>query len=140
MNHLDLSNNHLHSYPSNLQFPNLQSLILSNCSLGGNLAHFFSLIKFYLSLDSLDISLNSFTGTLPVYETMAVSRLMISGNRISGTLPSDMHAVYSNLVTLDVSRNLLTGTLPDFNHTYNIQELYVLMIFWLCFDDILVIL
>ena len=123
--------------PEFAELSSLKSLRLEKNKVWGSIpSEFGHNLK---SLESVDLSLNLLTGTLPQH-TFASTNLRVlhlggnnfhgsipssivpkgnfledlslKNNRISGTIPSSI-ASYSNLDILDFSNNLLHGTIPD---------------------------
>jgi hypothetical protein len=116
--------------------PNLQTFIaLSNCltgSLPESLCEASKLISLILdglsTADNCRIQLfpdipdvNSFTlrngidGTIPgcLYSMRSLQTLHLSGNDLTGSIPSSGLAVSSSLIDLTLSHNTLTGTIPE---------------------------
>ncbi|CAH8344332.1 unnamed protein product [Eruca vesicaria subsp. sativa] len=87
----------------NLSLPNSQLLGSIHSDLGS--LH---------SLQSLDLSNNSFNGPLPVsfFNKTELRRLDLSRNMISGEVPSSIGDLH-NLQTLNLSDNALAGKLPS---------------------------
>lgn len=97
---------------------NLQSLKLLNFSsntFSGGLPE--SIIN-CANLQALDFSQNLLTGNLPAWIfKMGLQKVMLSGNRLSGTLAtavsSSMGISHGRLQILDLSHNLLSGVIPS---------------------------
>ncbi|RWR91220.1 LRR.XII-like protein [Cinnamomum micranthum f. kanehirae] len=103
---------------------NLANLILLN--LGQNL---FTDIP---SLLVIDMSMNHFTGTLPldIGQSKNLIGLNISNNRLSGEIPPSLSALIV-LQVLDLSHNKLTGHIPS-----NMEQLLSLQYLSLSFNNL----
>ncbi|CAO2821098.1 unnamed protein product [Amaranthus hypochondriacus] len=93
--------------------PHLQSLNMSHNNIYGTLPNFnqeFSFNDFSLHID---LSFNSFEGTLPSLFPNTVTSFLLNDNKFSDPsfflCPKNM----SSLSNLDLSNNLLSGELPD---------------------------
>jgi Leucine-rich repeat (LRR) protein len=89
---------------------------LANCSLSGPLPSYLP-----QSLELFDASYNQFKGTLStdVIQSKRLAFLRVSGNKLSGPLPS--LGARSCLQELDLSNNDFNGSLPDYG-TGNYSE------------------
>lgn len=98
--------------PSDLSLlPYLQSLTLSWNSFTGTIPSEFAEMKHLLQLE---IHWNQLTGTLPstYYDSSTLNQLNIGGNAITGSLPPDKITGLSEIKGLFIDENLLNGTLP----------------------------
>lgn len=90
----------------------INSIKLSNLSISAQLSDLTAGLLQLPTLYQLDLSMNSFTGSLPVAWTgLSAQIVLLQENQIKGGLP----AAWSNwdtLLQLNVSSNLLNGTLP----------------------------
>lgn len=64
-------------------------------------------------LRSLDLSYNSFTGTLTSNLTAGITSLRLAGNSFQGSLPQELWGKDKLLTTADFSHNEFSGTLPN---------------------------
>ncbi|CAL0303058.1 unnamed protein product [Lupinus luteus] len=110
---LNFSRNNLQGVlPTFHGFVGLESLDLSyNQFLGGAIG--FELDEL-VSLKSLNLSFNSFNGSIPTNlgKSMVLEKLMLSVNSFSGKIP-DRILSYRNLTVIDLSANNLSGTIPS---------------------------
>ncbi|KAI9084216.1 hypothetical protein K1719_033887 [Acacia pycnantha] len=136
---LDLSNNRLTgTIPRSLgQLVNLEYLGLANNDLHGDIPNNFGQL---VRLGQLDLSLNSLRGSIAIFKGWSFEQLKILnlfGNKISGSLPTNIDVIMpglqylllgnnsifgsipstlckiSSLVRLDLSKNRLSGEIPD---------------------------
>ncbi|KAF8080624.1 hypothetical protein N665_0932s0024 [Sinapis alba] len=133
---IDLSSNKFSgSIPQTFfTFGSLRSLNLSMNNLEGPIpfrgsgASELLALSFYPQMESLDLSTNSLTGTLPgdISTMERIKVLNLANNKLSGELPSDLNKL-SGLEYLDLSNNGFNGQLPNklpsqmvrFNVSYN---------------------
>ncbi|XP_012703177.2 receptor-like protein kinase 2 isoform X2 [Setaria italica] len=108
---LNLSSNMLSHPLSNFSaFPQLEVLDLSlNSFTSENLS---ADLGSFLKLRSLNVSANKLNGEVPTSMVGSLLELVLSGNRLSGSIPPDLFK-YENLTLLDLSQNDLTGVVPD---------------------------
>ena len=77
--------------------------------------------KFPRNTEYMDLSGNSFSGTLPSdFAAPLLEELILYNNSISGTIPSSICSL-SQLVVLDLSGNKLTGEVPTCEEDSNSQ-------------------
>ncbi|XP_031281950.1 receptor-like protein 1 [Pistacia vera] len=116
----DLQNVNLSHIKLNGEFPNwlienntkLERLYLSNNSLSGP---FLLPTHSHMSLTIFDISINSFSGQIPIEVGAFFPRLLllnISRNALNGSIPSSFGDM-SSLQILDLSHNQLSGEIPE---------------------------
>ncbi|KAE9445082.1 hypothetical protein C3L33_23020, partial [Rhododendron williamsianum] len=141
---LDISNNHLESFPPNKianLFPSLEFFNISTNNFEGNIPSWFGDMT---ALNMLDLSNNSLSGEIPVHLAQGCHRLsflILSNNNLTGPIlphennltelgvlfadnngfteiPSNMSQSYLSM--LDVSGNRLVGKIPGFigNNTW----------------------
>ncbi|URE45073.1 Leucine rich repeat N-terminal domain [Musa troglodytarum] len=129
---IDLSSNSLSgNYPEASQLQNLTSIRLRNNFLVGSLP---STLGNYPELSIIDLSLNRLSGPVPpgLFTSLTLISLNLSGNQFSGSIPlQSSHSTeslvlpsYSHLESLDLSNNLLIGPLPP--EIGNMQRLKLL--------------
>ncbi|VVB03913.1 unnamed protein product [Arabis nemorensis] len=105
---LDLGGNNLGPVVPSLP-KNLITLSLKNNSFRSKIPE---QIKKLNKLQSLDLSSNEFTGSIPEF-LFSLQNLDLAQNLLSGSLPNSSCSSSSKVITLDVSHNLLTGKLPS---------------------------
>lgn len=105
---LDLGGNNLGPEVPSLP-SNLISVSLQNNSFRSKIPE---QIKKLNKLQSLDLSTNQFTGSIPEF-LFSLQNLDLAQNLFSGSLPNSSCSSSSKVKTLDVSHNLLTGKLPS---------------------------
>ncbi|ONI11711.1 hypothetical protein PRUPE_4G121900 [Prunus persica] len=132
--YLDLSYNQIFGkLPSQLKFPNLQSVDLSHNQLEGPLplwstnatildleSNLFSgpipsnFDQYFLQLQELHLSENNLGGIIPpsICNMKSLSILSLRRNQLSGDLPQTWSVCY-NLTILDVANNNLSGNIPS---------------------------
>ncbi|KAL5719203.1 hypothetical protein ACHQM5_012014 [Ranunculus cassubicifolius] len=127
LSEINLSNCSLQGALKNLtfsSFPNLVCLNFSSNALIGNIpAHIGTLSK----VVHLDLSMNSFTGVLPVSlaNLSILEELSLSYNHISGSIPSEL-GILKNLVVLSLRGNSLVGPIPlSLGNLSNLEALYL---------------
>ncbi|XP_042491965.1 LOW QUALITY PROTEIN: receptor-like protein 7 [Macadamia integrifolia] len=108
----------------NLRF--LKTLRLGDLQLGG--CHFSRLVSPFLTnltqLTELDLSHNSFTGSVPVFNKDNVpnlTKLFLSNNLLDGTIHSSLFTLPS-LYRLLLSNNQLTGRLDQLFHNSSLSS------------------
>lgn len=107
-----------------LNVSTLQELSLSNTGLRGPLPNF--IVTTFPNLIELDLSKNSFTGSIPLVIAWArkLEVILLNDNDLEGGLPwsfSDLE----NLRLVNVSNNNLTGTIPNEYNTLVNLELFI---------------
>ncbi|BFG22001.1 hypothetical protein CerSpe_082750 [Prunus speciosa] len=118
--YLSLSINQLevwapHSFAS---LCSLQSLDLSSNDLTGSLPDLTN-----LSLQSLDLSSNDLTGSLPDLTNLSsLEVLRLNNNKFSGAISGTHFSKLSKLQVLDLSWNDLAGSLPDLTNLSSLEE------------------
>lgn len=107
----------------------LHHFIMDRNGLGGSLPEELSLLK---DLKSLNLGLNSLTGTIPgiIFRGMPhLLRLTLYGNMISGTLPTEVGALTS-LERMEIFTNGLKGPLPsEIGLLTNVHTIYAIQNF-----------
>ncbi|XP_062073808.1 receptor-like protein EIX2 [Humulus lupulus] len=93
-------------------FENLVHLSLIHNNFFGPIP--MSICQNLRSIESLDISKNNFSGSIPecLVSLSKLKSLIISYNQLSGPLPQSLWSL-SNLLSLDISNNQLSGPLPQ---------------------------
>lgn len=87
------------------------ALDLKSFSINGTIPDSFRLLT---SLESLDLSFNSFQGSLPLYSELSnLENLVLRQNKFAGTIPDDIDQKLAKVQVFDVSSNLLRGTIPS---------------------------
>lgn len=72
-----------------------------------------------VGIDTIDISDNNFSGTLPSFnDCNLLTSFQIFSNKFTGTLPSFLGC--TSLITCNINNNLFTGTLTSFNGLTNL--------------------
>ncbi|KAJ9158589.1 hypothetical protein P3X46_024154 [Hevea brasiliensis] len=126
---------------NNISTP-IEWLAMEYNQIGGRLPPWLSML---VSLSHLDIGFNQITGTIPM-EIGSLSRLqrlyldsvipssldnshtllflMLSHNNLNGTIPKQLFATQSMLVSLALDQNHLVGSLPlEIGNSFNLNEL-----------------
>ncbi|RCV20389.1 hypothetical protein SETIT_4G052400v2 [Setaria italica] len=115
---LFLSSNSFHGpLPEVLNLTSMQSLVLSNNSISGEIP---TSICGNANLGAVDFSNNKLTGSVPncICQIENLYILNLRGNQLSGSIPSDICNL-RQLQFLDLSKNLLSGQIPSLpNLTY----------------------
>ncbi|KAJ4895415.1 receptor like protein 1 [Raphanus sativus] len=119
---LRLSNNRLQGkvFPRHANLTSLQWLLLDGNNFNGSLEKGLLNSK-YLAL--LDISDNSFSGTLPYWigKFSCLSHLYMRGNKLKGQVPHQLQNL--QLVVLDMSNNSFSGSIPRNLNVKYLREL-----------------
>ncbi|CAL5012716.1 unnamed protein product [Urochloa decumbens] len=116
--HLDVSDNeNLHGeLPEFIQGSALQSLVLSGTKFSGKVPESIGNLR---NLTSLDLSNCQFHGLIPSFDQWPmISWVDLSGNNLTGSLPSDGYLSLHNLTYLSLSNNSMSGVIPPslFSH------------------------
>ncbi|CAA0839182.1 Probable inactive receptor kinase [Striga hermonthica] len=116
---LDLGDNMIGGeLPEFGELPNLRTLRLQNNQLSGSVPG--ELLQGAVPLVELDLSVNEFSGPIPVINSTTLVTLNLSSNSISGPLPPSL----GNCLNVDLSRNLLSGDISVLNNwNYNLEAL-----------------
>ncbi|KAL9237866.1 hypothetical protein vseg_012363 [Gypsophila vaccaria] len=112
LQHLDVSSNGLTGVmPVSLGgLKSVQFLSLSNNKLTGNLP---ASLTSCTQLKTLQLRNNLLNGSITEeLFSMALEELDLSGNMLSGSIPSGSSRAFDSLIVLDMSRNGLTGDIP----------------------------
>ncbi|CAK9237713.1 unnamed protein product [Sphagnum troendelagicum] len=88
---------------------NVTELHLSNLGLNGQLGYGLSSFQ---SLISFDVSNNNIGGSLPNQLPPSIQNLILSGNHLTGGLPSSLQQL-TGLIVLDLSHNGIGNGIPD---------------------------
>ncbi|CUI15067.1 GP46-like surface antigen, putative [Bodo saltans] len=101
-------------------FSNIVTLLLANNSFSGTL----SILDQRAGLQSIDVSLNNLSGSLPNLSSASSLILVnLSHNRFSGSLT--LAASLSSLKVFDVACNSLSGTLPAWSSSLSLANVNV---------------
>jgi Leucine-rich repeat (LRR) protein len=122
LSNIDLRNNSLTgTVPISLfSLPSLQTLLLSQNQLSGNLSEFS---KVSPVLQTIDISSNNLQGPLPssIFKISQLNVLNLASNHFTGTLDLGFLRNLKNLTSFDLSNNMLsvTDSIIGNNKTWN---------------------
>ncbi|KAM5552468.1 hypothetical protein ABKV19_027028 [Rosa sericea] len=98
---------------SNCSFNRMESLDLRECGLVGKLPSSLGMLR---SLQHLDLSSNSFWGSIPEFIisnlSSSLKTLDLSDNIFNGSIPQSLGKL-SQLVSLDLSSNVFNGSIPQ---------------------------
>ncbi|KAL7163017.1 hypothetical protein ACSBR2_039172 [Camellia fascicularis] len=124
LRYLDLSYNQIEVETENPSWQpsfQLEYLLLADCNLNNKSNRDIpSFISTQYTLQTLDLSGNFFTGSIPIWMLHNVSSVLrLRGNMFSGNFPQSSRNVASPLVEFDISCNYFEGPLP-----LNISALY----------------
>ncbi|XP_043694050.1 probable LRR receptor-like serine/threonine-protein kinase At3g47570 [Telopea speciosissima] len=105
--------------PSNLaDLQNLRLFFIAGNQCGGGKAGDLDFVNSLINcthLETVDLRLNGFEGTLPNFKanlSTQLSQLYLGDNRISGTIPADIENLV-NLTLLDMTYNFLEGNISS---------------------------
>lgn len=70
------------------------------------------------NLEVIDLSLNKISGTLPVFKSTKLRTVLLFGNLIGGSIPSNVGEFGKNMIEFDIRENELTGSIPSGNNTF----------------------
>ncbi|KAJ8755259.1 hypothetical protein K2173_019057 [Erythroxylum novogranatense] len=124
LNYLDLSNNQLSGNPEFLSgiwlLKNLQTLDLSYNAFSGSVPNGISAIH---NLKDIKLQSNQFSGKLPADIGLCphLRMLNLSDNHFSGSLPESMQRL-SSISYFSLSNNMLTGNIPQWISNFNSLE------------------
>ncbi|VAH28918.1 unnamed protein product [Triticum turgidum subsp. durum] len=88
---------------------NITAITLSGISLGGQLGN---TLANFTSIITLELSNNNIGGTIPDNLPVTLQRFFLSGNQLSGSLPSTLSTL-TLLTDMSLSSNRLSGDIPD---------------------------
>uniref|UniRef100_A0A0E0LMA6 Protein kinase domain-containing protein n=1 Tax=Oryza punctata TaxID=4537 RepID=A0A0E0LMA6_ORYPU len=88
---------------------NITSITLNAANLGGQLGN---TLGNFTSLITLDLSNNNIGGTIPDNLPITLQRFFLSGNQLSGSIPSTLSTL-TLLTGLSLNNNHLAGEIPD---------------------------
>ncbi|XP_040374368.1 receptor-like protein EIX2 [Rosa chinensis] len=98
---------------SNCSFNRMESLDLQDCGLVGKLPSSLGMLR---SLQHLDLSYNSFWGSIPEFIISnllsSLQTLYLMDNIFNGSIPQSLGKL-SQLVSLDLSYNVFNGSIPQ---------------------------
>nr|KYP39987.1 putative LRR receptor-like serine/threonine-protein kinase At4g08850 family [Cajanus cajan] len=102
-------------------FPKLLSLDISNNSFSGTIPPQIANLS---RVSQLKMDDNLFSGSIPeeIGELRNLKQLILAKNQLSGTIPPTI-GMLANLVKLDLSKNSISGTIPSIRNLTNIQLL-----------------
>lgn len=91
----------------------VKSLNLSGYGLSGNFANSISHVCWHQHLQSLDLSINNFTGGIPqlLGNCSRLRTILLNGNGFHGSIPAQIFA--KPLVEVDLGENYLMGRIPS---------------------------
>ncbi|XP_013599804.1 PREDICTED: probable LRR receptor-like serine/threonine-protein kinase At4g36180 isoform X2 [Brassica oleracea var. oleracea] len=122
LTYLRLSNNQLQGkvFPSHANLTSLVRLFLDGNRFDGSLEKGLLNSK---TLELLDVSDNSFSGTLPYWigKISNLSFLYMRGNKLKGQVPHQLQNL--QLVVLDMSNNRFSGFIPGYFNVLSLREL-----------------
>ncbi|TVU01638.1 hypothetical protein EJB05_52911, partial [Eragrostis curvula] len=87
----------------------ITSITLSFANLGGQLSN---TLANFTSLITLDLSNTNIGGTIPDGLPVTMQKLFLSGNQLSGSIPSTLSTL-TQLTTVSLDNNHLVGEIPD---------------------------
>ena len=126
LKHLYLNNNQMTGVIDKCPLE-LEILSLSNNRFNGDISR---QIREMYYLRSLNLSQNSFVGTLPDLPIYRLQYVNINSNSLTGTIPSVLGRM-TNLNTLNLASNMLTGTIPVLDQStlqdINLSDNYLTM-------------
>ncbi|KAM3365345.1 hypothetical protein ACQJBY_015221 [Aegilops geniculata] len=88
---------------------NITSITLNGINLGGQLGN---TLANFTSIITLELSNNIIGGTIPDNLPVTIQRFFLSGNQLSGSLPSTLSTL-TLLTDMSLSSNRLSGDIPD---------------------------
>uniref|UniRef100_M8B787 Protein STRUBBELIG-RECEPTOR FAMILY 3 n=1 Tax=Aegilops tauschii TaxID=37682 RepID=M8B787_AEGTA len=88
---------------------NITSITLNGINLGGQLGN---TLANFTSIITLELSNNIIGGTIPDNLPVTIQRFFLSGNQLSGSLPSTLSTL-TLLTDMSLSSNHLSGEIPD---------------------------
>lgn len=105
--------------PEFRSLPCLRELDLARNQLSGHIPS----LEACTDLRVLTLCENQFTGPLPKFSSLALERVTLHNNQLSGTLHEFHASAPSSLEVLSLSKNQLTGTVPDLSDKKYLNEL-----------------
>ncbi|KAG8080098.1 hypothetical protein GUJ93_ZPchr0007g3566 [Zizania palustris] len=88
---------------------NITSITLPGANLGGQLGN---TLWNFTSLITLELSNNNIGGTIPDNLPVTLQRFFLSGNQLSGSIPSTLSTL-TLLTSMSLNNNRLVGEIPD---------------------------
>lgn len=88
---------------------NITTITLNGINLGGQLGN---TLANFTSIITLELSNNNIGGTIPDSLPVTMQRFFLSGNQLSGSLPSTLSSL-TLLTDMSLSSNHLAGEIPD---------------------------
>lgn len=88
---------------------NITAITLNGINLGGQLGN---TLANFTSIITLELSNNNIGGTIPDNLPVTMQRFFLSGNQLSGSLPSTLSTL-TLLTDMSLSSNRLSGEIPD---------------------------